>query len=177
MLPSKSCKTVNANFLLQNFGLTFFDRFKTGTYLVNWFGRGSADRTLLNLQVRPIPMPIHRSFTRMHETRFKESYNLFYTIWQLIAGIREHAHVHLRIDIRNIFDFFRFRFKFFGPFLIPVFFGFHNWHFGKSATSCQQNMNCSNTEFFLPRIFSFKIIKSLITNITGDVFKVSTVIH
>ena len=45
MLPSKSCKTINANFLLKNFGLTFFDRFKTGTYLVNWFGRGSADRT------------------------------------------------------------------------------------------------------------------------------------
>ena len=31
--------------MLQNFGLTFFDRFKTGTYLVNWFGRGSADQT------------------------------------------------------------------------------------------------------------------------------------
>ena len=45
MLPSKSCKTINANFLLKNFGLTFFDRFKTGTYLVNWFGRGSADQT------------------------------------------------------------------------------------------------------------------------------------
>ena len=45
MLPSKSCKTINANFLLKNFGLTFFDRFRTGTYLVNWFGRGSADRT------------------------------------------------------------------------------------------------------------------------------------
>ena len=43
MLPSKSCKTINANFLLKNFGLTFFDRFKTGTYLVNWFGRGSAE--------------------------------------------------------------------------------------------------------------------------------------
>ena len=43
MLPSKSCKTINANFLLKNFGLTFFDRLKTGTYLVNWFGRGSAD--------------------------------------------------------------------------------------------------------------------------------------
>ena len=39
MLPSKSCKTINTNFLLKNFGLTFFDRFKTGTYLVNWFGR------------------------------------------------------------------------------------------------------------------------------------------
>ena len=65
MLPSKSCKTINANFLLKNFGLTFFDRFKTGTYLVNWFGRGSADRTLPNLQVRriPMPMPVHRSFT------------------------------------------------------------------------------------------------------------------
>ena len=50
MLPSKSCKTINANFLLKNFGLTFFDRFKTGTYLVNWFGL-------------PMPMPIHRSFT------------------------------------------------------------------------------------------------------------------
>ena len=36
MLPSKSCKTIND----KNFGLTFFDRFKTGTYLVNWFGRG-----------------------------------------------------------------------------------------------------------------------------------------
>ena len=60
MLPSKSCKTINDNFLLKNFGLTFFDRFKTGTYLVNWFGR-----TLPNLQVRPIPMPmpIHRLFT------------------------------------------------------------------------------------------------------------------
>ena len=46
MLPSKSCKTINANFLLKNFGLTFFDRFKTGTYLVIWFGRGSADQTL-----------------------------------------------------------------------------------------------------------------------------------
>ena len=46
MLPSKSCKTINANFLLKNFGLTFFDRIKTGTYLVNWFGRGSADQTL-----------------------------------------------------------------------------------------------------------------------------------
>ena len=34
MLPSKSCKTINAKFLLKNFGLTFFDRFKTGTYLV-----------------------------------------------------------------------------------------------------------------------------------------------
>ena len=45
MLPSKSCKTINANFLLKNFGLTFFDRFKTRTYLVNWFGRGSADWT------------------------------------------------------------------------------------------------------------------------------------
>ena len=44
MLPSKSCKTINANFLLKNFGLTFFDRFKTGTYLVNWFGRGSVVR-------------------------------------------------------------------------------------------------------------------------------------
>ena len=65
MLPSKSCKTINANFLLKNFGLTFFDRFKTGTYLVNWFGRGPADRTLPNLQVRPILMPmlIHWSFT------------------------------------------------------------------------------------------------------------------
>ena len=31
MLPSKSCKTINANFLLKNFGLTFFDMFKTGT--------------------------------------------------------------------------------------------------------------------------------------------------
>ena len=39
MLPSKSCKTINANFLLKNFGLTFFDMFKTGTNLVNWFGR------------------------------------------------------------------------------------------------------------------------------------------
>ena len=39
MLPSKSCRTINANFLLKNFGLTFFERFKTGTYLVNWFGR------------------------------------------------------------------------------------------------------------------------------------------
>ena len=46
MLPSKCCKTINANFLLKNFGLTFFDRFKTGTYLVNWFGRGSADQTI-----------------------------------------------------------------------------------------------------------------------------------
>ena len=45
MLPSKSCKTINANVLLKNFGQTFFDRFKTGTYLVNWFGHGSADRT------------------------------------------------------------------------------------------------------------------------------------
>ena len=45
MLPSKSCKTINANFLLKNFGLTFFDRFKTGTYLVNWFGRGSGEKT------------------------------------------------------------------------------------------------------------------------------------
>ena len=44
MLPSKSCKTINVNFLLKNFGLTFFDRFKTGTYLVNWFGRGSVVR-------------------------------------------------------------------------------------------------------------------------------------
>ena len=43
MLPSKSWKTINANFLLKNFGLTFCDRFKTGAYLVNWFGRGSAD--------------------------------------------------------------------------------------------------------------------------------------
>ena len=55
MLPSKSCKTINANFLLKNFGLTFFDRFKTGTFLVNWFGRGSV--------VWPMPIPIHRSFT------------------------------------------------------------------------------------------------------------------
>ena len=39
MLQSKSCKTINDNFLLKKFGLTFFDRFKTGTYLVNWFGR------------------------------------------------------------------------------------------------------------------------------------------
>ena len=46
MLPSKSCKTKNDNFLLKNFGLTFLDRFKTGTYLVNWFGRGSADQTI-----------------------------------------------------------------------------------------------------------------------------------
>ena len=44
MLPSKSCKRINANFLLKNFGLTSFDRFKTGTYLVNWFGRGSVVR-------------------------------------------------------------------------------------------------------------------------------------
>ena len=43
MLPSKSCKLMNANFLLKNFGLTFFDRFKTGTYLVNWFVCGSAE--------------------------------------------------------------------------------------------------------------------------------------
>ena len=43
MLPSKSCKIINANFLL-HFGLTFFDWFKTGTFLVNWFGRGSEVR-------------------------------------------------------------------------------------------------------------------------------------
>ena len=75
MFPSKSCKPKNAQFLASIFWSNIFwylgqnsdlcsnlvrPRFGWPNLKVQWFGR-----TLPNLQVRPIPMPvpIHQSFT------------------------------------------------------------------------------------------------------------------